>query len=93
MLLELLKEAQIVFPKIADVIDAISQHGNPLWSETEGKTGIYFRVIATVCKNHRVNHAAASNFQPASAANITSLAAAQETFDIELRARLGERKK
>ncbi len=93
MLLELLKETQIIFPEITDVIDPVSQHGDPLGAKAEGEPGVTLRVIATIEQDDRMDHAAAADFQPAAPANITSFTAAQETFNIKLCARFGEREK
>jgi len=57
--LKLLQKAQVVRPEIADIRDAVAQHGDALGAHAGRETGIDRRVIAAVLQHHRVHHAAA----------------------------------
>ena len=84
------KESQIILPEIADVIDAVSQHGDALGAEAEGETGVALGVVAAVAQDVGVHHAAAADLQPAAAADGAALAAAQKALHVEFRGGFGE---
>ena len=85
VLRELLEEADVVLVIVADIVDALKDHGNALDSHAEGVTGVDFRVDADGLKDLGVNHAAAHNFEPL-VAQLTEVG----REEVHLKARLRE---
>src|SRR5262249_39744764 len=89
---KLLEKPQIIGPKLANVIDGVLEHGDPLWPHAEGEAGELVGVVAAVLEHHRVHHARAHDFQPASPlAHAAALAAADDAVHVHFDRRLGER--
>lgn len=89
--LELLQKAQIVVPELANIGDAVFEHGDPFWPHAEGETGVNFGIVAAVAQDVGMDHAAAENFQPAGVfAHLTALAVAEEAGYVHLGAGFGE---
>src|SRR5258707_9934427 len=90
--LELLQEAQIVAPKIANILDVVLEHRDPFWPHAEREAAVNFRVIAAVAQHRGMDHATARDLKPACVlAHRTAFAVAQDTLDVYFHARLGER--
>src|SRR5215467_1074606 len=100
---KLLQKAHISLEDQLNVIHAVLQQGEAVDAHAKGESGDSFGVVAAVLhkfENIRIHHAATQNFDPsgllARTAGVgTPLAAApaDEAGHVELRARLGERKK
>ena len=80
-----------------DVVDVVHQGGHSFEAETEGEPGIYLGVDADSLEHVRVDHAGASQLDPARALTraaaitfIYSGAVADEAREIELCGRFGE---
>lgn len=54
--LKLRKKAQVIFKKEAQIIDPEFQHGNPLDSHPEGKTGHRFRIVSHHLEDLGIHH-------------------------------------
>ena len=70
--LKLGEEAQVVFGEGADIWGARHNHGEAIESEAEGEAGEFFGVVSGVVavevngvKDGRIDHSAASDFEPA----------------------------
>src|ERR1043166_3425068 len=61
---KLFQESQIVLVEIADVIDAVEEHREPLEAHAEGVAGPDFRIVAHGLEDRRIDHAAAADFDP-----------------------------
>src|SRR6266481_1229886 len=79
--IELFEKAQIALVKQAQIVNAIMQHRQTLYPQTESKTEILFTVNLDVLQHIRMNHATTADFQP------TTIPA-----HINLGRRLGKRK-
>src|SRR5918996_6014871 len=98
---ELSQESQVVLKKEPDVINAVFEHGDPFHPHSEREARNLLRVVTDKTKDLRIDHAGTQNFQPAGClANPAglpfrtySLAATNDTLDINLGARFSERKK
>lgn len=87
--LEFLQEACIVFREKAEVVDAIFQVGDTLYTHTEGISAVYFAVNAVQLQYVRVNHPAAQDFNPTCTfTEWASLAAADVAADVHFGAGL-----
>src|SRR5690625_4849889 len=64
---KLFQETVIVLIKIADVVDTVQNHRDPLDSHAESKTGINFRIVTDHLKNRRMDHSATGDFDPVAA--------------------------
>src|SRR5687768_8959725 len=62
--LKLPQKPHIVFIKEADIINAVANHGDTLNAEAKSPARPDFRVVSDVFEYLRMNHAAASDFQP-----------------------------
>ena len=62
---ELFKETDVVFEEVADVFDAVFEHGDSFNAHSEGKTGVFFTVDVARFQYVGVYHTAAQNFEPA----------------------------
>src|ERR1035438_1097781 len=62
--LKLFQKPDVVFVKEADVVDAVTNHGDALDAEAECPAGPDFGVVADVLKHLRMHHAAPGDFQP-----------------------------
>ena len=75
----------------ANIVDAITEHGDALDADAKGEAAPFFRVIAAGLKDLRVDHAGAKDLNPTGAlAGLASFAATGEARDINLNAWLGE---
>src|SRR5579875_84484 len=89
---ELPQEAQIVSGEVANIVNAVAQHGDALDAQPEGEATIDRRIVADAAQHTRVNHAGAAHFKPARIfAYPTARSVAVDTVHIELSAWLGER--
>src|SRR5580700_10311908 len=61
---KLSQKPHVVLVKQADVIDAVTQHGEAFNTEAEGPAGPNFRVVADIAEDFGMHHAAPGNFQP-----------------------------
>src|SRR5208283_2595916 len=92
--LKLLKKTQVVFKKQAKVVYSEFQHGYPLDSQAESKTGYLLRIIANVFVDLRVNHSRSQYLEPSGAfAYAAAAPPAHDALNIHLGARFGEREK
>src|SRR5690606_25297472 len=64
-LAELFQETQIVLKEQSQVINAITQHGQTLHTQTKGKSPVLLAIDADMTKYLRMHHAATADFQPA----------------------------
>jgi len=61
---ELPEKTHIVFEEELDIIDSILEHGNPLYAQAKGETGIDFGVVTHIPVNFRIHHSRAKDLQP-----------------------------
>src|SRR5690606_29524624 len=86
------KEAQIVVEEQAQIVHAVTQHGQTLHAHAEGKALKLLGVDARGTEYVRVHHAATHDFQPAGLlAYPAGATAAHYALDIHLGGRLRER--
>src|SRR5213593_872958 len=91
---ELLQKPQIILEEQSNVADLVPQHRHALYAEPPCETGDLLRVVSNRLEDRRVHHAAPSELDPAGPlAHLTPLAVALPAADVDLRARLGVRKK
>ena len=89
--LEFAEEADIVLEVEAEVLDLPFEHGDALYTHSEGETGVLLGVDAAGFQDVGIHHAGTHDLQPAGAlADIAALAAADVAADVNLGARLGE---
>src|SRR5207244_1964414 len=89
---KLLQKTQVVGPELADIVDGVFQHADPLRPHAEGEAAELVRVVAAVPQDHRVDHTRAHDLQPAAPlAQAAALAAADDAVHVHLNARFGER--
>ena len=50
-LAELAEEANVVFVKEPNIVDAVTNHGDPFDAETKGPTSPHFRIVADILEN------------------------------------------
>src|SRR5882724_9697657 len=81
---ELFQEPHVVFVKEADIVDAVTEHGDAFDAEAERPAGPHFGVVADVLEDLRMHHAAAGDLQPILAHLLHECAA-----EIDLETRLG----
>src|SRR6266850_2861719 len=99
-LTELSQNPQIILEKQPDVVNPILQHGDSLYTHAEGETRDFLWIVADKTEHLGIDHTGTENFQPARRfANPAGLpfrnrsfAAANQTLDVDLGARFGERK-
>lgn len=99
-LTELSQKSQVVLKKQPDIVDPILQHGDSLYTHAESESRDFLRIVADKTKHLGIDHTGAKNFQPArrfaNPAGLPfrnrSLAATNQTLDVDLSARFGERK-
>src|SRR5438093_388286 len=99
-LTELSQKSQVVLKKQPDIVDPILQHGDSLYPHAESESRKLLRIVADKTKHLGIDHTGTENFQPARRfAHPASLpfqnrsfAAANQTLDVDLSARFGERK-
>src|SRR4030042_659959 len=90
---KLFQEPHITLKKKSDIRDPEFQHGDPLQTETEGKTGEFFGVITDVLEHLGIDHAGSQDLQPAAlTADPATPTAAHDAPDIDLRTRCREGK-
>lgn len=103
LLSELLEEAHVAGVEVADVGDAVLDHGDALDTHAEGEAGDLFGVVGVVGgigfaaffsdsgEDCGVDHATAEEFDPAGVfALATALAAAEDAGDLHVGAGFGE---
>src|SRR5271165_1613321 len=85
------QELQIVFEEQPQIIDAVTQHREPVDAGAQGITLPLFAVDARGRQYIGMNHSAAENFQPAGVlADAAARTAAKNALDIRFRGRLRE---
>ena len=90
--LELLQEAQVIAPVIANVADAVFQVDHALRSHAESEAAPHGGVVTAVFEDDGMHHAAAGDFEPAAVlAHGAAFAVTEQAFGIDFHARLGER--
>src|SRR5262245_33312344 len=90
-LAKLFQEAQVVTEEIANIVDAVFQHGNTLRPHAEGKAAKHLRVIATIAEHLGMHHTGSKNLQPPTVlADRAALAAADDAVHIDLDAGLSK---
>ena len=90
-LAKLFQETQIVTEEIANVVDAVFQHGNTLRPHAEGKPAKYIGIIATIAEHLGVHHTGSENLQPPTLlTDRAALATADDAVHIDLDAGLGK---
>src|SRR2546426_5217882 len=83
-LAKLFQEAQVVTEEIANIVDAVFQHGNTLRPHTEGKSAKHLGVIATIAEHLRMHHTGSENLQPPTVlADRAALATADDAVHID----------
>src|ERR1700730_4925367 len=76
---------------MADIVNAVLQHRNPLNAHAESKACMFLRIVPGHLKNTRVYHSGPKNFNPAGM--LTDAAAAsptEHTGHVHFRTRLRE---
>lgn len=92
--LKLAEESEIVLEEKPHIVDTILQHGNSFDPHTKSETGDRFRIVLDMMEYFGVDHAGTEDFKPATVfADSASFPTANDTGDIYLGARLGEREK
>src|ERR1017187_3759649 len=90
---ELLQEPNVALEEELNVVDVILHHGEAVDAQSKCPSRVLFRVNAPVPQHLGMNHAAAHHLNPAAFfAHPAAFAAAKDTTDGHLAARLGERK-
>src|SRR4051794_5545212 len=88
---ELAREAQVVFPQLPEIWQAVAQHGDPLQAEPEREAGHLLRVVADRLEHVRVDVAGPAHLDPARpSADRAARTVAEEARDIQLGRGLGE---
>ena len=64
-LADALEEADVVGEEVADVVDAVFEHGDALGAHAEGETAEDGGVVAAVLEDDGMDHAGAEDFEPA----------------------------
>src|SRR5690606_22595233 len=82
---ELFQEAQIALEELAQIIDAVAQHGQALQARSKRKTDVALRIQTIVAHHRRMHLSRARNFQPA------PLVRAGGEHHVDFSRRLGER--
>jgi len=59
-----MEKAQIILIEKPDIVDAVFEHGDPLYSHAEGKAGILLRIVTDCLEYLGVNHTRSQNLQP-----------------------------
>ena len=89
-----MQETHIVVIEEPQIVDTVRKHGDALNPHTEGETRDLLGIVAAHLEDVRMHHARTEDLQPARAlADAAALAVAHDARDVNLRARLGERKK
>src|SRR5690242_9993821 len=84
------QEAHVALEERTDLVDAVTDHGDPLEPEAEGEPLPLLRVVADGLEHVRVDHPAAAELDPArEGADTTSLAVAEDAAHRQLGRRLG----
>lgn len=84
--MKLLQKFKVVFKKQAQVINAVTQHGQSFHTHAESESAVNFVVDIDRFEHFGMDHAATHNFQPARlAANPAARAIAHDAFDIDFR--------
>src|SRR5215813_11928286 len=90
-LAKLFQEAQVVTEEIANIVDAVFQHGNTLRPHAEGKPAKHLGVIATIVEYLGMHHTGSENLQPPTMfADRAALATADDAIHIDFDAGLGK---
>lgn len=61
---ELLEEADVVLVIVADVVDALEDHGDAFDAHAESIAGVDFGIDANCLEDFGVDHAATHDFEP-----------------------------
>src|SRR5687767_8952843 len=62
--LELFQETRVVFVEEANVVNAVTNHGDAFDAEAERPASPDFRIVINILENLWMHHAAAGNFEP-----------------------------
>src|SRR4030095_15349186 len=90
-LAKLFQEAEVVAEEVANIVDAVFQHGNTLRPHAEGKPAKHLGVIAPIAEHLGMHHTGSKNLQPPTVlADRAALAAADDAVHIDLDAGLGK---
>ncbi len=63
--LQLFQKPDVIFEKMADIPNSITQHGNALDAHSKRETGIFFTVYIAGFQHVWIDHATPQNFEPA----------------------------
>ena len=61
---ELFEEADVILVIIANIVDALENHGDALDAHAKGVTRVDLGIDAHGFEDFRINHAATHNFEP-----------------------------
>src|SRR4029450_10089195 len=90
-LAKLFQEAEVVTEEIANIVDAVFQHGDTLRPHAEGKPAKHLGVIAAIAEHLGMHHTGSENLQPpALLADRAALATADDAVHIDLDAGLSK---
>src|SRR5262249_16160469 len=91
-LAELFQKAQVITEEVANIVDAVLQHGNTLRPHAKGKAAKHLGVIAAIVQYLGMHHARPENFQPFTVLpDRPTLPPADQAVHIDLNAGLGKR--
>lgn len=91
ILLKLREEPEVILKEEPYVIYPQLQHGNPLDTNPEGKTGVFYVVVADGTEHLWVNHSRTEDLKPSTTlADPAPLSSADETPYVDLSAGLGK---
>ncbi len=92
--LKLVKEPDVIFIELSDIINAVLKHGDALDAHAKGKASVAISVIVHHLKHGRMDHAGAQDLKPARVwANAAAFAPADDTTYVHFRTGLCKRKK
>jgi hypothetical protein len=85
------EKTQVVAVEVADVVDAVNEHGYPLRPHPEGHPREDVRVVPAVLEDGGVHHAGAADFEPPRPlADAATLSVAENAVHVEFHARFGK---